>query len=185
MGPRICLPMAPPCWPAIPGQRCLATPSRLEGRSPARWCMSRAAAMRQGDLVRRKDVLVRARPVCQQRAGGLRLCPARSPSGSRQQRVPVPAGHGLQLGNVRQRGRQRLRGRYRHLDFSVPLGGVAKLHFGAFGGSISGRGTSAKDGAVLPFVPPSSCRSPCLKKIGKFKISVVERLSTAPGAREL
>ena len=30
-------------------------------------------------------------------------------------RLPVPAGHGLQLGDVRQRGRQRLRGRRRHL----------------------------------------------------------------------
>ena len=30
-------------------------------------------------------------------------------------RLPVPAGHGLQLGDVRQRGRQRLRGRHRHL----------------------------------------------------------------------
>ena len=62
-------------------------------------------------------------------------------------RLPVPAGHGLQLGDVRQRGRQRLRGRHRHLgtpsqgvwstarlDFSVPPGGIAKLHFGAFGG---------------------------------------------------
>ena len=29
--------------------------------------------------------------------------------------LPVPAGHGLQLGDVRQRGRQRLRGRHRHL----------------------------------------------------------------------
>ena len=57
--------------------------------------------------------------------------------------------YGLQLGDVRQRGRQRLRGRHRHLprhalagrlrlDFSVPQGGIAKLHFGAFGGSISG-----------------------------------------------
>ena len=63
-------------------------------------------------------------------------------------RLPVQAGHGLQLGDVRQRGRQRLRGRHRHLprhalarrleDFSVPPGGVAKLHFGAFGGSIPG-----------------------------------------------
>ena len=62
-------------------------------------------------------------------------------------RLPAQAGHGLQLGDVRQRGRQRLRGRHlpRHgragrleLDFSVPPGGVAKLHFGAFGGSISG-----------------------------------------------
>ena len=63
-------------------------------------------------------------------------------------RLPVPTGHGLQLGDVRQRGRQRLRGRHRHLprhalagrleDFSVPPGGIAKLHFGAFGGSIPG-----------------------------------------------
>ena len=30
-------------------------------------------------------------------------------------RLPVPAGHGLQLGDVRQRSRQRLRGRHRHL----------------------------------------------------------------------
>ena len=30
-------------------------------------------------------------------------------------RLPVQAGHGLQLGDVRQRGRQRLRGRHRHL----------------------------------------------------------------------
>ena len=30
-------------------------------------------------------------------------------------RLPAPAGHGLQLGDVRQRGRQRLRGRHRHL----------------------------------------------------------------------
>ena len=65
-------------------------------------------------------------------------------------RLPVQ-GHGLQLGDVRQRGRQRLCGRHRHLlgtpsqgvwstarlDFSVP-GGVTKLHFGAFGGSIPG-----------------------------------------------
>ena len=66
--------------------------------------------------------------------------------------LPVLAGHGLQLGDVRQLGRQRLRGRHRtflgtaaqgvwstaRLDFSAPPGGVAKLHFGAFGGSISG-----------------------------------------------
>ena len=65
--------------------------------------------------------------------------------------LPVPAGHGLQLGDVRQRGRQRRRGRHRHLprhsqgvwstarlDFSAPPGGIAKLHFGAFGGSIPG-----------------------------------------------
>ena len=48
----------------------------------------------------------------------------------------------------RQRGRQRLRGRLgtpsqgvwstARLDFSVPPGGIAKLHFGAFGGSIPG-----------------------------------------------
>ena len=67
-------------------------------------------------------------------------------------RLPAPAGHGLQLGDVRQRGRQRLRGRpgtflgtasqgvwsTARLDFSVPPGGIAKLHFGAFGGSIPG-----------------------------------------------
>ena len=63
-------------------------------------------------------------------------------------RLPVPAGHGLQLGDVRQRGRQRLRGRHRHLprhglagrlEHGAPgLLGAAKLHFGAFGGSIPG-----------------------------------------------
>ena len=68
-------------------------------------------------------------------------------------RLPVPAGHGLQLGDVRQRGRQRLRGRHRHfprhalagcVEHGAPglLGaagrGIAKLHFGAFGGSIPG-----------------------------------------------
>ena len=62
-------------------------------------------------------------------------------------RLPEPAGHGLQLG-VRQRGRQRraspapssAQGVWStaRLDFSVPPGGIAKLHFGAFGGSISG-----------------------------------------------
>ena len=67
--------------------------------------------------------------------------------GRRYSRLPVPAGHGLQLGDVRQRGRQRLRGTFlgtpsqgvwstARLDFSVPPGGIAKLHFGAFGGSI-------------------------------------------------
>ena len=67
-------------------------------------------------------------------------------------RLPVPAGHGLQLGDVRQRGRQQLRGRHRHLprhalagrlEHGAPgllgaPGGIAKLHFGAFGGSIPG-----------------------------------------------
>ena len=62
-------------------------------------------------------------------------------------RLPVPAGHGLQLGDVRQRGRQRLRGRHRHLprhglagrlEHGAPPGGIAKLRFGAFGGSIPG-----------------------------------------------
>ena len=43
-------------------------------------------------------------------------------------RLPVPAGHGLQLGDVRQRGRQRLRGRHRHL----PQHGLAgRLEHGA------------------------------------------------------
>ena len=43
---------------------------------------------------------------------------------------PVPAGHGLQLGDVRQRGRQRLRGRHRHL----PRHGLAgRLEHGAPG----------------------------------------------------
>ena len=42
-------------------------------------------------------------------------------------RLPVPAGHGLQLGDVRQRGRQRLRGRHRHL----PRHGLAgRVHGG-------------------------------------------------------
>ena len=58
-------------------------------------------------------------------------------------RLPVPAGHGLQLGDVRQRGRQQLlprpsQGVWSTLDFLVPPGGIAKLHFGAFGGSIPG-----------------------------------------------
>ena len=45
-------------------------------------------------------------------------------------RLPVPAGHGLQLGDVRQRGRQRLRGRHRHL----PRHGLARrLEHGAPG----------------------------------------------------
>ena len=61
-------------------------------------------------------------------------------------RLPVPTGHGLQLGDVRQRGRQRLRGRHWHLprhglagrlEHGAP-GGIAKLHFRAFGGSIPG-----------------------------------------------
>ena len=52
-------------------------------------------------------------------------------------------------GDVRQRGRQRLRGRHQHLPRHAlagrlehapgllgPPGGIAKLHFGAFGGSI-------------------------------------------------
>ena len=60
--------------------------------------------------------------------------------------LPVPAEHGLQLGDVRQRGRQRLRGRQAalqgvwstaRLDFSVPPGG-SRSCIGAFGGSISG-----------------------------------------------
>ena len=41
-------------------------------------------------------------------------------------RLPVPAGHGLRVWSTAR------------LDFSVPPGGVAKLHFGAFGGSIPG-----------------------------------------------
>ena len=45
-------------------------------------------------------------------------------------RLPVPVGHGLQLGDVRQRGRQRLRGRHRHL----PRHGLAgRLEHGAPG----------------------------------------------------
>ena len=45
-------------------------------------------------------------------------------------RLPVPAGHGLQLGDVRQRGRQRLRRRHRHL----PRHGLAgRLERGAPG----------------------------------------------------
>ena len=39
-------------------------------------------------------------------------------------RLPVPAGHGLQLGDVRQRGRQRLRGRHRHLPRHALAGRV-------------------------------------------------------------
>ena len=39
-------------------------------------------------------------------------------------RLPVPAGHGLQLGDVRQRGRQRLRGRHRHLPRHARAGSV-------------------------------------------------------------
>ena len=43
---------------------------------------------------------------------------------------PVQAGHGLQLGDVRQRGRQQLRGRHRHL----PRHGLAgRLEHGAPG----------------------------------------------------
>ena len=72
-----------------------------------------------------------------------------SKSASRLKKTPVPAGHGLQLGDVRQRCRQRLRGRHRHLPRHGLAGcgarrawtsrrGVAKLHFGAFGGSIPG-----------------------------------------------
>ena len=41
-------------------------------------------------------------------------------------RLPVPAGHGLQLGDVRQRGRQRLRGRHRHLPRHLPRHALAK-----------------------------------------------------------
>ena len=61
---------------------------------------------------------------------------------------PVPAGHGLQLGDVRQRGRQRLRGRHRHLprhglagrlEHGAPgLLGAAGRNCEAFGGSIPG-----------------------------------------------
>ena len=39
-------------------------------------------------------------------------------------RLPVPAGHGLQLGDVRQRGRQRLRGRHRHFPRHALAGSV-------------------------------------------------------------
>ena len=60
-------------------------------------------------------------------------------------RLPVPAGHGLQLGDARQRGRQRLRGRHRHLPRHALAGrlehGVPRLlgaALGAFGGSIPG-----------------------------------------------
>ena len=66
-------------------------------------------------------------------------------------RLPVPAGHGLQLGDVYVSaadndyvgvtgtflGSQGVWSTAR-LDFSVPPGGIAKLHFGAFGGSIPG-----------------------------------------------
>ena len=45
-------------------------------------------------------------------------------------RLPVPAGHGLQLGDVRQRGRQRLRGRHRHLPRHALAG---RLEHGAPG----------------------------------------------------
>ena len=44
--------------------------------------------------------------------------------------LPVPAGHGLQLGDVRQRGRQRLRGRHRHLPRHALAG---RLEHGAPG----------------------------------------------------
>ena len=45
-------------------------------------------------------------------------------------RLPVPAGHGLQLGDVRQRGRQRLRGRHRHFPRHALAG---RLEHGAPG----------------------------------------------------
>ena len=45
-------------------------------------------------------------------------------------RLPVQAGHGLQLGDVRQRGRQRLRGRHRHLPRHALAG---RLEHGAPG----------------------------------------------------
>ena len=45
-------------------------------------------------------------------------------------RLPVPAGHGLQLGDVRQRGRQRLRRRHRHLPRHALAG---RLEHGAPG----------------------------------------------------
>ena len=65
-------------------------------------------------------------------------------------RLPAPAGHGLQLGDVRQRGRQRPRGRHRHLPrhgragclepgLAQPSAGTLDLHStqiraSAFGG---------------------------------------------------
>ena len=45
-------------------------------------------------------------------------------------RLPAQAGHGLQLGDVRQRGRQRLRGRHRHLPRHALAG---RLEHGAPG----------------------------------------------------
>ena len=58
-------------------------------------------------------------------------------------RLPVPVGHGLQLGDdvaVTSTFLGALAGRLEHgaPGLSVPLGGIAKLHFGAFGGSIPG-----------------------------------------------
>ena len=106
-------------------------------------------------------------PTARAPAGGLRRGPERlhaDAGGTLLLRLPVPAGHGLQLGDVRQRGRQRLRvtGTFlgtpsqgvwstARLDFLVPPGGIAKLHFGAFGGSIPGlvqqsAGTACRSG---------------------------------------
>ena len=64
-------------------------------------------------------------------------------------RLPVQAGHGLQLGDVRQRGRQRLCGRHRHLprhalagclEHGAPglLGAAGRSHKAALRSSIPG-----------------------------------------------
>ena len=85
-------------------------------------------------------------------------------------RLPVPAGHGLQLGDVRQRGRQRLRGRYRHLprhalagclEHGAPglLGAAGRNReaaLGAFGGSIPGLAQQSA-GSHMVFSARSRC----------------------------
>ena len=98
--------------------------------------------------------------------------PSRAPTPWRREtlllRLPVPAGRGLQLGDVRQRGRQRLRGRHRLCRESgarrvlVPPGGVAKLRWIDL---WAGR------------FPPVHERPPSQSLAGGFRMS---RASTAP-----
>ena len=69
-------------------------------------------------------------------------------------RLPVPAGHGLQLGDVRQRGRQRLRGRHRHLPRHGLAGRLEHSAPGLLG--AAGRNRTSKPSAALS---PGWCSS--------------------------
>ena len=61
----------------------------------------------------------------------------------------VPTGHGLQLGDVRQRGRQRLRGRHRHLPWHGLAGRLEHGAPGLLGAAGAGAAVGGHAGPVL------------------------------------